>query len=562
MSPQLIHHNLILSFPLADLKQSCSDSLFSISQYNKITETVKQPHRINLIRFPRLNTPKTLSHFHSALPPLFHSNTTMGSAPSFPIGNCTKLDSTNTIKISSSHHTASSGSPHPKKSLKLYASFRLTYMSQARAEPPLTKKELHELVQVSQKNNARHSITGVLILCHDTFLQTLEGDKSHIMELIERIKRDRRNKELTVIRTEEAPKCEYCSSITTGSTTTSRSESCCGSISPNTTCSSPVSTSFKGMRGDSSMQNGSSTSSVGQPVFQKQQKAYQHPDGLLRQYASWSMKCINLNDKNVVMPTALMNMLHSVLDSHHMLSVHTQPTLMNLIGQGEDPRAIQPRMVRSVSLFCDVVQFSSLAEVLPPKKLYDMLNYYYEVVSESVETFGGNVSKLLGDGVYATWRTEGGQGCVKALRAARLAHRKLRDGRFTHPNLHSGFGISEGEVLEGSFGRSTLDFSQIGCSCNLSSRLESLTRDTSRAILFDESIYKHVRGEFSDISFHGEHQIKGYRELVNVYTVAGDEFILTRPELTSVDPPTEKIRKSAPLGKSENGIKSTRVLSM
>ncbi len=64
---------------------------------------------------------------------------------------------------------------------------------------PFDEQELFELVQGSQRNNARRSVSGVLLHAHGAFMQVIEGPKIVVHHLFEAIRRDPRHTGVTPI---------------------------------------------------------------------------------------------------------------------------------------------------------------------------------------------------------------------------------------------------------------------------------------------------------------------------------------------------------------------------
>jgi class 3 adenylate cyclase len=77
---------------------------------------------------------------------------------------------------------------------------RLTYISNfARS---LTKREIEGIGSVSQTNNSRDGITGVLMCCSGIFFQILEGEEDRIDMLYKRILEDDRHNEILCLKSE------------------------------------------------------------------------------------------------------------------------------------------------------------------------------------------------------------------------------------------------------------------------------------------------------------------------------------------------------------------------
>ena len=69
--------------------------------------------------------------------------------------------------------------------------FYLIYTSTPRS--PISREVLEEITAVSNKNNRRRGITGMLLGIENKFLQYLEGDEEEVMKLFEKIKSDPRH---------------------------------------------------------------------------------------------------------------------------------------------------------------------------------------------------------------------------------------------------------------------------------------------------------------------------------------------------------------------------------
>lgn len=74
---------------------------------------------------------------------------------------------------------------------------RLTYIS--RYNPNNAPIELARILEQAQKNNERRAITGVLVINENYFLQSIEGSRPAINELLRALSRDKRHFSLQVI---------------------------------------------------------------------------------------------------------------------------------------------------------------------------------------------------------------------------------------------------------------------------------------------------------------------------------------------------------------------------
>lgn len=203
-------------------------------------------------------------------------------------------------------------------------------------------------------------------------------------------------------------------------------------------------------------------------------------------------------------------------------------SLDRLFGQYVSPE-VKERLLRQTAdiageikpvavLFADIRSFSALSEGQPPHALVAQLNEHLEAMVGAVSAQGGVVDKFIGDAVMATF---GGvlpleRPCDQALAAARAMREALEglNRRFAErgwPPLSIGVGIHFGEALVGSIGSvNRKDFTVIGDTVNISSRVESLTKDFPYDILVTgevgANLTEETRRQGADL---GEHPIRG-----------------------------------------------------
>lgn len=134
-------------------------------------------------------------------------------------------------------------------------------------------------------------------------------------------------------------------------------------------------------------------------------------------------------------------------------------------------------------LFSDVRGFTSLSETLRPDQVVALLNRYFTPMTACIRGSGGTLDKFMGDAIMAFWNAplDVADHPVRAVRAA-LRMRSILAG--LQPalraefgvNLTVGTGIHTGPVYVGNMGsEELLDYTCIGDTVNLASRLESLS---------------------------------------------------------------------------------------
>ena len=133
------------------------------------------------------------------------------------------------------------------------------------------------------------------------------------------------------------------------------------------------------------------------------------------------------------------------------------------------------------------------------------------------------INKLLGDGVLAYFREESPDG---AIRAALELLRRMMSFRAEAPegsperHLFSGVGLAFGTAYEGNIGvKSKQDFTILGNTVNLASRLESMTRQLGVRLVASSAVVEHARDTWPFVSL-GVHPLKGVGEADPLFGIA------------------------------------------
>jgi len=147
-------------------------------------------------------------------------------------------------------------------------------------------------------------------------------------------------------------------------------------------------------------------------------------------------------------------------------------------------------------LFADLFGFTALGETMTPEALVALLNDYFSRMSRVVEQHRGQVSKFIGDGLMAVfgahapnpWQVNDAVHAALGMQDALAEHNRARAER-GGPPLRVGIGIHTGPAVAGVLGSQELmEFTVIGGTVNLASRVESLTRTHDAAILVTDAV--------------------------------------------------------------------------
>ncbi|MHC1790013.1 CHASE2 domain-containing protein [Solidesulfovibrio sp.] len=146
-------------------------------------------------------------------------------------------------------------------------------------------------------------------------------------------------------------------------------------------------------------------------------------------------------------------------------------------------------------LFSDLAGFTTFSEKLSPKELIGILNACFTPATAIVLASGGTLDKFIGDAVMAFWgaplpvpdHAARALGAALAMRAS--VHEVSRDfARLGLPRLAARLGLATGPAVVGNVGsRERFDYTILGDTVNLASRLESLNKYYGTDILLSEA---------------------------------------------------------------------------
>jgi len=190
--------------------------------------------------------------------------------------------------------------------------------------------------------------------------------------------------------------------------------------------------------------------------------------------------------------------------------------------------AIGGKRLTATVLFCDIRDFTSISETMPPEATIDLLNAYYTLMFEAVSSQGGIVSLMVGDGLMAIFGApkeleNPSQSAVAAAEDMRSMTAVLNEERAAsgEPLIKVGFGIATGEVVAGYAGtQDRATYTCIGKTVNLAARLEAYTKVAGVDVLLDEQTLSHL-ADPETCAVIPSVTLKGFSEKLNVYALGG-----------------------------------------
>lgn len=176
-------------------------------------------------------------------------------------------------------------------------------------------------------------------------------------------------------------------------------------------------------------------------------------------------------------------------------------------------------------IFTDIANFSRITARMNPDDLFRLLNQYFQESLACIHETDGTVIKLIGDAIFAIWNAPFTQPDQqeRACRAALLLRERLVEFNKASQAfpLRTRVGLHMGDAFVGNVGSAErFDYTAIGETINLASRLEGLNKHLGTDVLATRDIQKVVEGSVTSRRV-GYFKFKGFDRIVEVHEVVG-----------------------------------------
>jgi adenylate cyclase len=189
-------------------------------------------------------------------------------------------------------------------------------------------------------------------------------------------------------------------------------------------------------------------------------------------------------------------------------------------------------------LFTDVADFTAKTEKADPSQVMIYTSRYFAALSDEIMRHRGTIDKFIGDAVMAFWNAPADDpdhtlSACRAVLACVRANEDL-DGAFRAegwPPYDTRFGLHVGDAVVGNVGsRDRMNYTALGATVNLASRLEGLNKNYGTRVLVSSAVRARVAHEFL---FRTVDSIrpKGFAEPVEVSELRGEPAAATAEEV-------------------------------
>jgi len=154
-------------------------------------------------------------------------------------------------------------------------------------------------------------------------------------------------------------------------------------------------------------------------------------------------------------------------------------------------------------LFSDIRSFTTISESLSAEELVTSLNTYFNLMVGIIIQHKGTIDKFIGDAIMAIFGAPAKhdddpfQATITGLEMLQsLKSFNKRQTKLGRPSFRIGIGINTGEVVVGNIGSTQkLDYTCVGDTVNLASRLEGLTKLYRVPIIISEHTHRAMNGQ-------------------------------------------------------------------
>jgi adenylate cyclase len=192
-----------------------------------------------------------------------------------------------------------------------------------------------------------------------------------------------------------------------------------------------------------------------------------------------------------------------------------------LVDQGQTVQSLSGQMRDISVLFSDIRGFTALSENRPPQEIVALLNRYFSRQVEVIFRHHGTLDKFIGDAIMAFWGAplddpDHAKHAIETALEMSEVLEQLKVMLELDADFDIGIGIHSGPAVVGFIGsEQKLDFTVIGDTVNLASRIEGLTKGVSRILVSSDTVSRAQQAfDFID---RGSYKVKGRTQEVKLF---------------------------------------------
>ena len=255
-------------------------------------------------------------------------------------------------------------------------------------------------------------------------------------------------------------------------------------------------------------------------------------------------------------------------------SQYLSPALVEQLAQSPDKLVLGGEARTMTIMFSDVRGFTTISETYKndPQGLTQLMNRFLTPMTNAIIERKGTIDKYMGDAIMAFWNApiDDAEHEINACRAALDMLRRVddlnlereieaRDNGQPFIPIQIGIGINTGTCVVGNMGSDLrFDYSVLGDSVNLASRLEGRSKSYGTPIIVGAATAEKAAGEFAALELDLI-TVKGKTEPERIYTILGGEDVAGSADfskLRELNATMLALLSQARLGRRARGVAS------
>jgi adenylate cyclase len=186
---------------------------------------------------------------------------------------------------------------------------------------------------------------------------------------------------------------------------------------------------------------------------------------------------------------------------------------------------LQPVQEERIFMFLDMKDSTAIAEELGHVRYFDLLQSYYECMSDAIINSRGEVYQYIGDEVVISWTKDQGiknnncLDCFYRIKEALEKKQSFFEERY-HFFPHFKAALHSGTVTTGEIGALKKEIVFTGDVLNTTSRIQGYCKTLQRDFLISEELHREIaNAENYSFEDHGVHQLKGRLAGIRIFAV-------------------------------------------
>lgn len=185
----------------------------------------------------------------------------------------------------------------------------------------------------------------------------------------------------------------------------------------------------------------------------------------------------------------------------------------------------RPKKENRIFMFLDMKSSTSIAESIGHYHYFNLLKTYYDLLSEGVIKYAGEVYQYVGDEMVISWKVTDKKANSNVIKCFfKMKHDLAKQKQFFIEN-YGDFptfkaGVHYGEVTIGEIGKIKKDIIFTGDTLNTTARIQSLCNNFSVDILLSDDLLNIMKIDTKySIRSLGEQNLKGKKESIELFTI-------------------------------------------